>query len=597
MASGRIPYAGRRNDPYQREIWQMMRAQMDADQRFYEGDRARSAAKWDAVGNIGAMIEGSYRGFKDREQAEADRDKAEELAKAQAQALIDREQYDALHGQPLSFLQTVPGVIPTRVEDVSPIVDESSYTPALMGETARRAAQPVESLQVQRDREDGTLLEIMQRQDEERLIDPSIALPRPAPGTYDPTMPIASGYPGVAGYQLPVTTAETLAERKGEALLAAEQSAIAGAERELKDKIRFAEYEAGVAADVAETAQGYTVDQLSVRHGFEVERARQAAVDAMARAGFTASQAYLRAQQGFTEIDKGLPHPDPGIEGNVLAFYSKATGPDGNPVIFYPPGSDGQPILLPVEPVEPDKGEQAGVTSEGLVVWRYPDGRLETLTDTYDEPPSMAGTQSRELVGQKVEDTYLGKSPRNEMVDGEITNLSLHGALQSDVYGIAGWWTQPARLAQAAFNTNPEAQKLRSELDIATEYFSTIMTQMGEYRSSSQAVKNVLDRLGNLEGGIFAGEETLRQRANAWLDVADEAIQAHTAPEAIDYDDPTKMTQLYSLITSALYLQDILGMPNRKLIGADFLTPEQAQLFQPGGRSGADSRVRHGALR
>lgn len=97
MASGRIPYAGRRNDPYQREIWQMMRAQMDADQRFYEGERARSAAKWDAVGNLGAMIEGSYRGFKDRERAEADRqmaiDRQESLddiaSEARAQASRD----------------------------------------------------------------------------------------------------------------------------------------------------------------------------------------------------------------------------------------------------------------------------------------------------------------------------------------------------------------------------------------------------------------------------------------------------------------------------------------------------------------------------
>jgi hypothetical protein len=89
MASGRIPYAGRRNDPYQREIWQMMRAQMDADQRFYEGDRARSAAKWDAVGNLGEMIQGSYRGFKDREQAEADRDQAE------ADRVLDREEQQA----------------------------------------------------------------------------------------------------------------------------------------------------------------------------------------------------------------------------------------------------------------------------------------------------------------------------------------------------------------------------------------------------------------------------------------------------------------------------------------------------------------------
>ena len=221
MASGRIPYAGRRNDPYQREIWQMMRAQMDADQRFYEGERARSAEKWDAVGNLGAMIEGSYRGFKDREQAEADRDKAEELAQAQAQALIDREKFNLIDklGLSRSALKALGGFTVPTVED-SPPVDVTSYTPAFMGEIARRAAQPVESLQVQRDREDGTLLEIMQRQDEERLIDPSIALPRPAPGTYDPTMPIASGYPGVAGYEVPVTTAETLAERKSEELLA-----------------------------------------------------------------------------------------------------------------------------------------------------------------------------------------------------------------------------------------------------------------------------------------------------------------------------------------------------------------------------------------
>jgi len=569
---------------------QLMRNYSLMNQRDRELERRSKRDEWNALSNVFTSPISTFIGVEERKRKE-------ELAQAQVQGQLDRERLE-LYGQ-LGLSRRVLeelGLKGKTVED-SPPVDATSYTPAFLGEIARRAAQPDESLQVQLDRGDGTLIDLMQRQEEERLIDPSIALPRPAPGTYDPTITISSGLPGVPGFEVPVTSAETLAERKGEALIAAEQSTIAKEERELANKIRFAKYQDRVAAEVAETEHGNTLEQFSVRHGFDLDRAEQAAADAMALAGYNQSQANLRARAGFIHIEKGLPHPDPSIEGNVLSFYSKATGPDGNPVIFHPPGADGQPILLPVDPVEPDKGEQVGVTSEGLVVWRHLDGRLEVLQDTYDEPPSMTGTQSREQVGNKVVDTYLGKSPRNEMVDGVITNLSLHGALQSDVYGIAGWWTKPARLAQQAFNQNPEAQKLRSEIDIATEYFSTIMTQMGEYRSSSTAVKNVLDRLGTLEGGIFAGEETLRQRANAWLDAADEAIQAHTAAETIDYDDPVKMAQLYSLITSALYLQDVLGMPNRPLIGSDFLTPEQVQRFQPGGRSGGDSIAPQGTLR
>jgi len=77
MALGRIPYAGPAlRDPYQGTILQMMQAQMTADQQYRAEDRARSAAKWDRIGSLGYMVQGSYQDFKDREQAEADRQMA-----------------------------------------------------------------------------------------------------------------------------------------------------------------------------------------------------------------------------------------------------------------------------------------------------------------------------------------------------------------------------------------------------------------------------------------------------------------------------------------------------------------------------------------
>ena len=112
MESGRIPYAGRRNDPYQLAIWQMLRDQMKDDQDFYAGERARSAGTWDAVGNIGEMVAGSHRGFKDREQAEADRQMAREREEWQDALMLQGARRD----EALAQLESSQGLNASEIE-------------------------------------------------------------------------------------------------------------------------------------------------------------------------------------------------------------------------------------------------------------------------------------------------------------------------------------------------------------------------------------------------------------------------------------------------------------------------------------------------
>ena len=192
------------------------------NQRDRELERRSKRDEWNALSNVFTSPISTFIGVEERKRKE-------ELAQAQVQGQLDRERLE-LYGQlglPRSVLEEL-GLTGKTAED-SPPVDVTSYTPAFLGEIGRRAARPDESLQVQLDRGDGTLIDLMQRQEEERLIDPSVAFPRPAPGTYDPTITISSGFPGVPGYEVPVTSAETLAERKGEALIA--EAAKAEAER------------------------------------------------------------------------------------------------------------------------------------------------------------------------------------------------------------------------------------------------------------------------------------------------------------------------------------------------------------------------------
>jgi hypothetical protein len=588
MPTGRIPYAGRAIDSryYDRDLLELMQLQSQQDQQYRREQRLRSEAQWNALSSLPVRLYETYRGVKDQQRARALQEQADKAARGMT--LLQ-----SLQGASAPFIESVigpqippvtyeDGVIGGGIESIPPY--KSEVHPA----AASRIIPPV-TPGVEGGPPGGGV----------EALTPSLPGGELPIRTERPPHVLHVPQPGLdaEGNPFPPVPYELVSrEKQDRAALdlrqQAQQDIVDTEARRLvadKDLLRT---EAGIAAGVAEAAQGNALDRIALEYGFDEQKATQAFNNSMRLAGFNQSQANFRARQGFIKIDEDIPHPDPNIEGNVLALLSKATGPGGNPIIFYPPGPDGQPMLLPVDP---DEGEKIGVDNEGRVVVRYKDGSTEVLKGVFEKPPVTE--QATGMVRDWVVDVYSVKPARNEMIDGTIRNLSLHGALQSNTAGISGLLTKPAKRLQQAFDWNPEAQKLRDELNIATENFSTIMTQMGEYRSSSQAVKNVLERLGDLEGGIFAGDETLRARANAWLDVADGAIKAHTAQGTIDYDNPTSMAQLHALITSALYLQDVLGMPNRKLIGAKYLTSEESEQYRPGGRSGGDSRIPVGTSR
>ena len=314
------------------------------------------------------------------------------------------------------------------------------------------------------------------------------------------------------------------------------QEKIAEEGRAEKASERGEKHKADIAAEVAKTGQGYALTNIEAQ-----------AAAAFRRTGLTVGAANARASASKYEPIV-LPHPRDPSKGNVQAFWTK--DPNGDVIFVYPP-TNGQPTLASVD---------------------NPGGELE-LRDS-------------------VIDSYSSRAPRGR------ENPTFYEALESNMPGLAGVWTLAGATYQKLFDSNPEAEKLRTELGLVTEGFSTIMTKMGEYRSSAQAVTNILDRIGDLQGGILKGDETLRQRADAWLDVADRAVKAHTLPGAIDYGNASAMAGLYSLISSALALEEVLGMPNRKLIGRRFLTEEQIEQFQAGGHLGSDGESKQdGAVR
>jgi len=190
MPTGRIPYAGRAIDSryYDRDLLELMQLQSQQDQQYRREQRLRSEAQWNALSSLPARLYETYRGVKDQQRAD-------QRAKAQAQAAQDRLKYDLYQDQPLSDLLQLEGITPTSVESTT-ITGDESYTPAFHTIAAARARSEADQQPA------SSLLEMMQR-DEERLLPVSVAAPRPAPGTTDPTMMLRSGFVDASGKELP----------------------------------------------------------------------------------------------------------------------------------------------------------------------------------------------------------------------------------------------------------------------------------------------------------------------------------------------------------------------------------------------------------
>jgi hypothetical protein len=190
MPTGRIPYAARpiNTTAYDRTLLQMMQRQSEQDQQYRREERQRQQEQWGHLASLPARLYETYRGIKDQQLAD-------QRAKAQAQAAQDRLKYDLYQDQPLSDLLQLEGITPTSVESTT-ITGDESYTPAFHTIAAARARSEADQQPA------SSLLEMMQR-DEERLLPVSVAAPRPAPGTTDPTMMLRSGFVDASGKELP----------------------------------------------------------------------------------------------------------------------------------------------------------------------------------------------------------------------------------------------------------------------------------------------------------------------------------------------------------------------------------------------------------
>jgi hypothetical protein len=114
---------------------------MTADQQYRAEDRARSAAKWDRIGNLGHMIQGSYQDFKDREQAEEDRiraeadrvlDREEQQARiAEGKRVAAREVRQDIHAADVAALASVTGLtLEQQKRAAHGVLESTSFVPA-----------------------------------------------------------------------------------------------------------------------------------------------------------------------------------------------------------------------------------------------------------------------------------------------------------------------------------------------------------------------------------------------------------------------------------------------------------------------------------
>jgi hypothetical protein len=208
MPTGRIPYAGRsiNSTAYDRTLLEMMQRQSEQDQQYRREERQRQQEQWGQLASLPARLYETYRGVKDQQLAD-------QRAKAQAQAVQDRERLQLYAGLPQSVVERLPGVTTPSVEARSARVGESSYTPEFQAIAAGRVAQADQPPA-------GTLTEMMQRGDQQRLVDPAVGLPRPDPRLLMPTLTLGAGHPDIPPLEVPFETAEIQQQMATEKLAA-----------------------------------------------------------------------------------------------------------------------------------------------------------------------------------------------------------------------------------------------------------------------------------------------------------------------------------------------------------------------------------------
>jgi len=187
-------------------LLQMMQSRMAYEQEFNRQQRRSRRENWNILANLPAQIYETYQGVKEKELED-------QRAKAQAQAVQDQERLKLYTGLPQSVVEGLPGVKTPSVEARSARVGESSYTPEFQAIAAGRVAQadqpPAE-----------TLTEMMQRGDQQRLVDPAVGLPRPEPRLSMPTLTLGAGHPDIPPLEVPFETADIQQQMATEKLAA-----------------------------------------------------------------------------------------------------------------------------------------------------------------------------------------------------------------------------------------------------------------------------------------------------------------------------------------------------------------------------------------
>ena len=587
----RGPPGRRYSDPFGQTILEMM--QRDSELQYLASMRLAEQAGegWRTAGNIAGSVYPAYQDLQVRRREEEDRQRALEdreraLARQGQADLAARSEAErrSLHGATRAFLDehlgpTVPPVT-AGVDGGPPQGGIEALPPSAMSFAPYSYERIIPKVRVDDEGVvSGGIEDLAQGAFPIRTEPKRHVYYADQPGVDPETL---QPYPKVPWE---ITSDEDIEQKKLDLRDLERQQTIDAEQRAQQDEYGLIDYRGDLAAQVARTAldDELTIMGVTLRHesqkahlaGLEWDRrAAQTLTNDLIKSGDSHENAVAIAKLGTKIITGGVQHTWLDKDGNerteiVLANESNF---DGRTII--PTDDFGMPFI--VDRLSPTA---VGVNKANEIVERDPvTGELQTLPGVYKDAPEQT-PDAEAMLGERVQGIYARQLPRGR------DNLTLWQAIDLDVEGISGILAPITAAGQQVFNRNPEAQKLRDEIGLATEGFSNMMTAMGQYRSSSQAVSNILERVGNLKGSLFAGDVALEERANAWLDAADRAVEAYTAPGAIDYDNAEQVSQLYALLSSALTLQEVLGMPNRPLIAGGYLTPEQRDRHRPGGPS------------
>ena len=563
-------------DPHARTLIDMMMQNMQMGQRHADREQQRSAERWNMLANMPTQAYQTYLGVKDQQRAEEDRLRAEEdrqRAIRNAAQLAERAdaiyQLEQLRETPVSLAaaKNLEGV------EFTPVGDRSG-APVFSDSLAFMAAQPTPEWAIS---EDGELT------GGPRQIPVAQGVPTADPTEAYPSFSVPSSTPGGKSRQVPFMTLEDIMAQESRAFdLEATQAGIA-AERELdtfraKEGIKAGHGETAAQRDfenrqtLMEQEQGYALKQIGVNNANDLHKLEVSAQNDYTRMLLGKEMDYKTAlelgSRQMNPVTGGVMREVDGKNVMVAAYTPDILDEEGNAIIITPTDENGDFYVIQQPTVVQTEAEKLA------------DQSAAQLSD------------SEKFIGETVAGAYETIAiPRNQIVDGEVRDLSLFGALQRGTGGIAGMSAPLWRVWQDVTDTNVPAIRLREELKEAATEFAHAMQDVGHYRATAQSVEDILARFGELTGGVFAGDDKIAERGKNVHEFVNKMLAPYLNPATLPID-PKERGKVQNMINHGIDIQQLLGFPGLPLFGEEYLSQDEINSYRP--RGGQD--IKEGAL-